>query len=238
MREALGWGAGVAPEELDWFFDQWMRRTGAPELELAWSQRGGSVRLEVTQRPPVEANGHLEPVRGRDGGTLDETLAVETQRSVHELPFEGEVWRVDLDPEFLFLHWTPELRAAAEPMGHYLRGVTASDPETALELLDRGLERVPRPDLQATRMFLLYGRGRVHARRGEWAAARDAFLTALQAPTRRADVLPSVYLGLAEVAIELRDRPLFDWALAGVESSDLAAGSVTSAPSRAARLRF
>lgn len=87
-------------------------------------------------------------------------------------------------------------------------------------------------------MFLLYGRGRVHARRGEWAAARDAFLTALQAPTRRADVLPSVYLGLAEVAIELRDRPLFDWALAGVESSDLAAGSVTSAPSRAARLRF
>ncbi len=76
-------------------------------------------------------------------------------------------------------------------------------------------------------MFLEYGRGRIYMRHRQWSKAWDHFIAATQCPSRRPDFLPTVYLRLAEVAIQQVDREGFEWALAAVESSDRVAGRVS-----------
>ncbi len=236
---ALEHGAEVNPGELQWFFEQWMRRPGAPELGLSWHQAGEQLRLELTQPAPAY---RLEvPIRihGRNGATLDESVRFDDLTANYSLDCAGlTVWHVEIDPEYTFLHLTPELRAAAAPMGYYLRALSERDLSKSLALIERGQECIPHPDRHAAGMFLEYARGTVHGRHGQWTEAKEHLLAAVQCPTRRADFLPSVYLSLAEAAIQLQDRSLFDWSRAAIIAADAAAGRVTSAPSRAERLEF
>jgi len=46
-----------AHADLKWFFDQWLRRPGSPEIEGTWSYDAGSkkVRIELTQAQPGDA---------------------------------------------------------------------------------------------------------------------------------------------------------------------------------------
>lgn len=227
---SLSAGSGATPARLEQFFDQWLRRAGAPEVRLEWSQREDAVELVLRQTdPPYRLQVPLR-IHGEGGETVDLVMPISESVAHRTVELDFPVWTVDLDPDYTFLRVSEELRRSAIPLGHYLRGMGERDLQRALTHLDRGVEAIPQPDLHSTRMFLEYGRGRVHARHRQWNEARDHLLAATQSPTRRADFLPTVYRLIAEVAVELDDRQLFDWAVASVLSADAAAGHVTSAP--------
>jgi hypothetical protein len=110
--EEIERGAG---RELNWFYEQWFGRTGAPDFALTWSQEGDQLRGRITQPAPfyranlsVEARGagpaekatHLVTV---DGASADFAIRV---------PFR--VTGVELDSAYEILRWTPEYRAAAD----------------------------------------------------------------------------------------------------------------------------
>jgi len=92
----------VSGRELDWYFDQWLRRPGYPQVETrhAWDAGEGTLELHVSQvqswpayRLPltVEAAG--------DGYSLRRTFWVEGSDSRHDWSLPGEPRRVRVDPD-------------------------------------------------------------------------------------------------------------------------------------------
>ena len=239
VLDALAAGAGEPRAELESFFAQWHGRTGAPDLTTDWTPAAGGIDVKVTQTdPPYSLRVPLR-IHGPRGASLDVEVNVDGLESVHHLPVPFPVWAVDVDPDYTFLHWTEELRAAAAPLGHYIRGLYQdTDLESALRSFDRGMELLPEPDLHSACLLLEYGRGRVYQRHSDWPRAQHHFTAALRCPSRRPDFLPTVYLRLAEVAREVRDRPAFDRAVRDAVSADVSAGGVTSAGAAARELRY
>jgi len=83
LREAMEQASG---QKLAWFFDQWLRRPGYPELEVTWSSDPSShqVTLEVAQgtrfgafRFPLTVE-----IRGANGATQRGTLLVPADNQV------------------------------------------------------------------------------------------------------------------------------------------------------------
>jgi aminopeptidase N len=105
-------GAG---RDLDWFYEQWFRRTGAPDFALTWSQDGDRVRGRITQPPPFyRARLSLEVNGAAGSGSTTHTVEIDgaTAEFAIRLPFR--VTEIALDPAYEVLRWTPEYRAAAD----------------------------------------------------------------------------------------------------------------------------
>lgn len=102
-----------AGRDLDWFYDQWFERTGAPDFQLAWRQEGRTVRGTITQTAPYYRAKLRIAIRSRDGQVVDHVvpmIGAETKFNVH-VAFTTAA--VDLDPGYEVLRWTAEYRAAA-----------------------------------------------------------------------------------------------------------------------------
>jgi hypothetical protein len=109
LLQAIQDGAG---RDLQWFFAQWFRRTGAPEWHLTWRQDGDTVLGTITQAEPCY-RATLE-VRAEGDGGRSQARRVEVDGPTTEftLPLTFTATSVLLDPRFRTLRWTPEYRAA------------------------------------------------------------------------------------------------------------------------------
>jgi len=98
MEEAAG-------RDLEWFFRQWLRQPGYPQLDVAWQPQGpGRARLDVTQMQPAGWGLFRFPrltmeFRAADGRTLRRVYSVEGRVSVlfADLPFTPD--QITLDPD-------------------------------------------------------------------------------------------------------------------------------------------
>jgi hypothetical protein len=105
-------GAG---RDLDWFYEQWFRRTGAPDFALSWSQDGNRVRGRITQPAPFyRARLSLEARGPGRGESVTQTVAIDGATAEFAIPVPFRVTEVTLDPAYEVLRWTPEYRAAAD----------------------------------------------------------------------------------------------------------------------------
>jgi len=105
LRSAVEEASG---RELEWFFDQWLRRPGHPRLETAWSwrpagsDRQGAVEIRVRQTqewPPYRLK---LPVRVRtgDGETVDRSVWIPAAReSTRRIRLPSAPAEVAVDPE-------------------------------------------------------------------------------------------------------------------------------------------
>ena len=103
----------VSGRELAWFFDQWLRRPGVPELEIAWrfDEATSAVELTVAQlgptiyRLPLDVEAVLD-----DGRTVRGRVDVEGERTAASLlvPARPERLRIDPDAWLLMLHTVAE----------------------------------------------------------------------------------------------------------------------------------
>ncbi len=92
----------VSGRRLDWFFDQWLRQPGAPELDVAWQQDDttSTVVLEVRQsgsttwRLPLEVEVVLA-----DGSAMARLVDLESRNTSATLPVPGSVELIRVDPE-------------------------------------------------------------------------------------------------------------------------------------------
>jgi aminopeptidase N len=92
-----------AGEDLGWFFEQWLGRTGAPKYDLDWSQRGRTLRVHVAQDSPTYRTRLEVEARHRNGARVRHELEIvdaEAEASF-EVPFRAT--SVTLDPDGIVL---------------------------------------------------------------------------------------------------------------------------------------
>jgi aminopeptidase N len=134
------------------FSAAWLERRGAPTFTLRWSQTGDTVSGAVEQSPPwYIANLDLE-LRGRDGKVVTQALAVQGATTPFHVRTGQAVRDAVLDPHFHVLHWTPELRAAAQSLWPSWRETVEQWKAGLLQRSPRGPQRLtPSHPLQETR---------------------------------------------------------------------------------------
>jgi aminopeptidase N len=111
FRAALEAGAG---RDLDWFFEQWLTRSGAPDFQMSWEQDGRSVRGTVTQAAPGYRVRLKIEARGGDGQRAEGMVEVGGLATPFRIAADFQVVDVVLDPDYEVLRWTPEFRAMAD----------------------------------------------------------------------------------------------------------------------------
>ena len=107
---AIETGAG---RDLQWFYEQWFERTGAPDFQLTWKQESGTLRGVITQTLPYyQASLEIE-AKNNQGQRLIRPVKVRGAETSFSFPVTFRVESAALDPKYLVLRWTPEYRNAA-----------------------------------------------------------------------------------------------------------------------------
>ena len=93
----------VSGQQLQWFFDQWLRRSGSsPMIEGTWEYNAGSGRvvLELTQTQPGDAYrvGLDVGITGEGGTDRVERVQMTAKSQRFEIAVEGPATGVELDP--------------------------------------------------------------------------------------------------------------------------------------------
>jgi hypothetical protein len=103
-------GAG---RNLQWFYDQWFERTGAPDFQLSWKQEGRRLDVVITQTSPYYQTALEIEAKNNRGRRLVRTVRVREAQTSFSLPINFRVESVTLDPHYFVLRWTPDYRVAA-----------------------------------------------------------------------------------------------------------------------------
>ena len=116
MERYAGRRAGIADFEavatevygqpLQWFFDQWLRRAGAPRFRYTVTTAAGQGTLTVAQ-DGEPYRGSMDVLIGDRAGQTRHRLALDGPAAQVRFPVNGEVTSVDLDPDNWWLKYTP-----------------------------------------------------------------------------------------------------------------------------------
>jgi hypothetical protein len=214
-------GAG---QDLSDFYAQWFERKGAPDWRLTWRQDGSVIEGTITQdRPLYKARLTIE-VRG---SRCDERLAQRAQVDGAvttfrlEVPFEAK--DVQLDPHFEILRWTEQYHGDADALLPYTRAeleLLYGRSDEAKRLFSEALEASPGPDSQGLRFLLEFGLGQSLVDLKKFADAHVHFSRALAAPAKRPEVIPEIFLALADVAAQVGDTAGVRAALEGEANAE------------------
>ena len=104
----------VSGKNLDWFFEQWLRRAGAPDFRLAWAQRGDSVDGTISQPSPYYRAHLTVELRGAEGQKLSRVVEIVGASASFSVAPGFRVADVVLDPGYDVLRWTPAFHALAD----------------------------------------------------------------------------------------------------------------------------
>jgi len=212
-----------ATRDLSAMLEQWFERTGAPEWSTDWQLDGSSARGVLLQTEPAYDLELDVDLIGDNGRRVTRPVPIQGVRSVLELAAPFPIRRVEVDPRFEILHWTPSLRAEATSLARAFPAGQlreAGNLTAAIAEYRRALEHVPVPDLYGARFLLEYGWAQALMTRNRWKQARTHWLNVLQSPTRRSSRLPWAYLHLAEAAKKEGDLPMARRAAEAAISAD------------------
>jgi len=211
----LAWGElraivqAHAGKDLGRVFAEWFDRPGAPDLGVEWTPAGHSVRGAIVQRgTPYQLELDVALVGAHD--STIRRVAIDGPRTPLALDAPFDVERIELDPHFTIVHWTPEYRAEADAFIDYTRAAAklhSGDPRAAAALFAAALDHAPAPadDRHGVRFLLEAGYAGALRIQGDAAQARTHLLAALAAPVRPPDRVPWVYVRLAELAAAEHD---------------------------------
>jgi len=241
FRQALGENDDP---ELSRFLQAWFDRTGAPQIELQWNQRGTEIRGRVLQESP---DGYVRPFSIE----IEASAGNESARRIlaidhRDTPF---VWdpgfvadSVVLDPDYRTLRWVPEWKAEAEALATVTRAEFErrfGDRTEAITLFSRAvaaLDTLDTEDPYGVRFRAEFGLGRALESDGDMQEARRHLEVALAAYVRPADLLPQAYLALARVAGGLQDGEALRTAALQAIASDRELAATTGATFEATKL--
>ena len=106
--EAIQKGAG---RDLKWFYQQWFEGKGAPEWDLSWKQEGDSVAGVITQVQPCFRATLELLIEGDEHQTSLQTIELRGERTEFSFPVRFRARSLTVDPHFLVLNRTPQIRA-------------------------------------------------------------------------------------------------------------------------------
>jgi tetratricopeptide (TPR) repeat protein len=208
---------------LQWFYDQWFDRKGAPAWETAWKQQQQELLITLTQtdnvyRLPLEVE-----ITYANGVRELQQIAVTERVQQVRLPAASQVTAVKIDPYFKVIHWDEELAPRAKALSRVQRVQQLrieQKPEEAEKLALSYLAEGFPEDTYGVEFSLLYAVARMKAMQGKEDEALAYFQRALQCSSRSADLLAYAYYRVAQIALHKKDDALFRWACSHAVKAD------------------
>jgi hypothetical protein len=198
------------PTALKSFWDQWLRRTGAPVVDLAWTGVKGGVTVTLVQGTPAYELQIPVRIHIRDGRAWIKWLDMSLREQTFQIDSPDQVARVELDPDFEVLMMTTAKKEevdAMAPVTRARRKLNDGDNEGARAALVQALESATGSDaygVEFTARYLLsYIQLNVDK---DPAAAIKTLEPSLVAASRPARLLAATYLRLAEAHDQLGHR--------------------------------
>ncbi|HEX3761981.1 MAG TPA: M1 family aminopeptidase [Kofleriaceae bacterium] len=228
-----------AGRDLGPVFARWFDRTGAPDWTVEWTPGGRTARGVIVQRgAPYQLELDVALIGARDSITRRIAIAGERTPFAFDAPFDVE--RVELDPHFTVLHWTPEYRVEAEAFIDYTRACTklfAGETEAAAAQFRAALDQTPADEPHGVRFKLQLMYALLLYMRGELGPAREQLTAALAGPVRPADSVAWAYARLAQIAAREHDRDAVARYARAAADAETASGHALGAAAMAAALR-
>jgi aminopeptidase N len=100
-----------AGQNIHWFFEQWFKRTGAPDYKLDWKQEVKTVRGKITQPAPYFRSTLELEIVGANNRRLLKTVEIIGGEIEFNWRVPFKVKSVVLDPHYKVLRWLPEFRS-------------------------------------------------------------------------------------------------------------------------------
>ena len=223
LEHALG-------EDLQWFYDQWFGRTGAPDPSLQWQQDGERLTVVIVQSEPAYQL-RLEIDVVASGGVRETHIVTASgPTTTVELEVPHDVSSVSLDPRFRILRWTQEYREAANALADPTKALLSlrnGEQAEAAEILGAALARMDldtEVDIHGRRFLIEMTLGRLLADQEKYEEARVHLEAALMAPSRIVDELPWTYFLLGKAALNLENESLLQEVRRAIVSADIIAG--------------
>ncbi|HEY0612588.1 MAG TPA: M1 family aminopeptidase [Chitinophaga sp.] len=208
---------------LQWFYDQWFKRTGAPAWETVWQQQEQELLLTLTQTDSLYRLTLEVEITYANGDKSLQRINVTERVQQLRLPVSARVTAVKIDPYFKVIHWDEELAPRARAMSKLQRVLQlriAQKPGEAEKLALSYLAEGFPEDPYGVEFSLLYAVARLKAVKGEEDAALAYFQRALQCATRSGDLLAYTYYRIAQIAKRKKDDKLFQWACVNAVKAD------------------
>jgi hypothetical protein len=219
--------------------DEWFDRTGAPRWSVSWTQHHDATDVTIVQAPPAyHLRVELEWTTAR-GMTRSRMISLQDVVTHVRITERDTVTAVRVDPHYRILHRIPEYDAEATALVPDTRArLLLQDGRTAEAevILTRALDRIPDPDVYAVTYSVANALARIAEERKDWRAASELAERAVEAPTRRADLLPFTYLRLARASKQLGRWNRAAFAAQAALSAAAAAGDTTGVAAAAERM--
>ncbi len=103
----------AARKNIDAILSQWLARSGWPVLSSEWKQSGDTVQLTLHQSKPTYILRLPVVLEFKDGTQLKREFDLSTESKSFQVPVDGLVSAVKVDPDWEVFHSTPELEAEA-----------------------------------------------------------------------------------------------------------------------------
>lgn len=208
---------------LQWFYQQWFERQGAPSWQSSWTQQAGKLQLSITQkdssyRLPLEVL-----ITYTNGTTSLQHIDIHDRTSQVQLPVNGTVTAVQLDPYFKVLHWDDELAPIAMAQAKVVKVVNLRIQQKnteAIALAQSYLKAGIPDDVYGVEFTLLYQLGRIAAVQNKPDDALAYYQRSLQCASRATDLLAYTYYRIAQLAAAKKDTVLLQWACTNAVKAD------------------
>ncbi|HTB14899.1 MAG TPA: M1 family aminopeptidase [Bryobacteraceae bacterium] len=196
-------------QSLNWFFQQWVESSGAPEFKMEYTvfrtQKGFRVMGKITQdldlfRMPVTLRVETE------GNPEEKTIEVVGTSSEFVVETYGKPKNIVLDPKGLVLRFSTDARVAvAIRKGEQF--VEIADYGAALKEYQKALDVARNSSLAHFRI------GQVHFLEGNWSPAANEFRESLNGDLvpKWTEVWSHIYLGKIFDVSDQRDRALNEY---------------------------
>ncbi|MBV7532166.1 M1 family metallopeptidase [Chitinophaga sp. sic0106] len=213
---------------LDWLFQEWFERTGAPTWESEWQQQQNKLQLTIRQQDSLY-HLRLEVLITYDNGNTSlEQVAIQEGTTVLQLPLKGKVTAVSIDPDFKVLHWDATLKPNAVAQAKVVRVLNlriAGKSNEAFALAKSYVEDSIREDFYGVRYALLNHMGRIATQQNKPEEALRYYQQSLQCATRIPELLAMTYYRIAQLAASTGDTALLHRAVDNALVADKLNGS-------------
>ncbi|NIG53908.1 M1 family metallopeptidase [Chitinophaga sp. Cy-1792] len=201
--------------DLQWFYQQWFDRGGAPKWESTWQQQDKILRLHITQQDSLYQLPLEVLITCSDGSTTLQHIQLQHSRDEFQLPVRGTVTSVKVDPFFKVLHWDETLTPMAVAQAKVIRVINLriqQKPEEAAALAKSFLAEGIPDDQYGVVFSLNFHLGRISTAAGKPAEALTYYLNALQCASRPAELLAYTYYRIAQLAASTNNSEQLEWA--------------------------
>ncbi|MGO4293532.1 M1 family aminopeptidase [Chitinophaga sp. RAB17] len=208
---------------LQWLFDQWFERTGVPEWQSSWQQQQNKLRLTVTQKDSIYQLPLEVMIRYSNGTTSLQHITIRDRSQTLQLPVNGSVTAVQLDPYFKVLHWEEALVPIAMSQAKVIKvqNLRLQDKSAeAISLAQSYLKEGIPDDSAGVEFTLLYQLGRMTAVQNKPEEALAYYQRSLQCVSRAPELLAYTYYRIAQLAAAKKDTTLLQWACANAVKAD------------------